>query len=98
VPEGLQVPKYVIEREIPGIGGSDQDQLAAIAKKSNFALTSLGPKIQWVCTYIVDNKTYCVYIAPDERMIREHARLSGFPANTIREIKATIDPATAETR
>lgn len=88
------MPKFVIEREIPGIGVSDPAALEAIARRSNLTLDGLGTKIQWMHSYVVDNKTYCVYIAPNEAMIREHARMSGFPANRIAEVKAILDPTT----
>jgi hypothetical protein len=87
--------KYVIERDVKGIGTSDQKGLSGIAHKSNDALNKLKPRIQWQETYITDDKTYCVYLAEDEAVIREHARLSGFPANVIHEVKAVIDPSTA---
>ncbi len=87
--------KYVIERGVKGIGSSDQAGLSNIAHKSNDALNKLKPRIQWQETFITDNKTYCVYLAEDEAAIREHARLSGFPADSISEVRAVIDPATA---
>ena len=90
------MPKFVIEREIPGVGGSGPEALEAIARKSNLVLQGLGPSIQWLHSYFVDNKTYCVYVAPSEALIREHARLSGFPANRISEVKAIVDPTTAK--
>jgi hypothetical protein len=88
--------RYVIERNVPGIGANDQAGLSAIARQSNDALAKLGPHIQWVESYIAGDKTFCVYLADSEAVIREHARLSGFPANVITEIDAVIDPATAK--
>ncbi len=87
--------KYLIERDVKGIGSSDQKGLSDIAHKSNDALNKLKPRIQWQETFITDDKTYCVYLAEDEAAIREHARLSGFPADAISEVRAVIDPATA---
>jgi len=90
------MPKYVIEREIPGVGELTPDQLQAISQKSCAVLSSLGPQIQWVESYVVNDKIYCVYIAPNEDLIREHARQGGFPANRISEVRAIINPTTAE--
>ena len=90
------MPKYVIEREIPGAGQLPPDQLQAISQKSCGVLQNLGPHIQWVHSYVTDNKIYCVYIAPNEEMVKEHARQGGFPANKIFEVKTMIDPTTAE--
>jgi Nickel responsive protein SCO4226-like len=90
------MPKYVIEREIPEAGKLSADQLQAISQKSCGVLENLGPKIQWLQSYVTDNKIYCVYIAPNEEMVREHARQGGFPANRVSEIKQIIDPTTAE--
>jgi hypothetical protein len=90
------MPKYVIEREIPGAGKLSAQELAGISQKSCSVLSELGPKIQWVQSYVTDDKIYCVYIAPDEDTIREHARRGGFPANRISQVKHIIDPATAE--
>ena len=90
------MPKYVIEREIPGIGASTADELAEGARRSNAVLTEMGPSIQWVHSYVVDDMTYCVYIAPNEDAIREHARKSGFPVTKIARIATTIDPTTGE--
>ena len=87
--------KYVIERDVAGIGGNDLEGLSAVAHQSNNALAKLRPRIQWQESYVTDNKTFCIYLAEDEAVIREHARLSGFPANVITEVKAVIDPATA---
>jgi hypothetical protein len=90
------MPKYVIEREIPEAGKLSAEQLQAISQKSCGVLENLGPKIQWVQSYVTDDKIYCVYIAPNEEMVREHAKQGGFPANRVSEIKQVIDPTTAE--
>ena len=90
------MPKYVIEREIPGAGKLSSQELQAISQKSCGVLNALGPQIQWVQSYVTDDKVYCVYIAPNEQMVREHARQGGFPANRISEVKSVIDPTTAE--
>jgi Protein of unknown function (DUF4242) len=91
------MPKYVIEREIPDVGELSPEQLQAISQKSCAVLSNLGPQIQWVESYVVDDRIYCVYIAPNEELIREHARQGGFPATRISEVRAIIDPTTAET-
>lgn len=90
------MPKYIIEREIPGAGGLSAEELQAVSQKSCGVLKQMGPQIQWVESYVTDDKIYCVYIAPNEEMIREHANQGGFPANRISEIKTMIDPTTAE--
>jgi hypothetical protein len=90
------MPKYVIEREIPGAGDMSPQELQAVSQKSCSVLQNLGPQIQWLHSYVTPDKIYCVYIAPNEEMIREHASQGGFPANRISEIKTTIDPTTAE--
>src|SRR5688500_11101937 len=90
------MPKYVVERELPGAGQLSAAELEAISRKSCDVLQALGPDIQWVQSYVTDDKIYCVYIAPDADIIREHARCGGFPANRISEVRAGIDPATAE--
>jgi hypothetical protein len=90
------MPKYVIEREIPEAGKLSAEQLQAISQKSCGVLQNLGPQIQWIESYVTDDKIYCVYIAANEEMIREHARQGGFPANRISEVKQVIDPTTAE--
>jgi hypothetical protein len=90
------MPKYVIEREIPGAGKLTDDQIQAISQKSCGVLRNLGPSIQWVESYVTDDKIYCVYIAPNEDMVRQHASQGGFPANRISEVKRKIDPTTAE--
>lgn len=90
------MPKYVIEREIPEAGKLSPQALQAISQKSCGVLSQMGQQIQWVQSYVTDDKIYCVYIAPNEEMIREHARQGGFPANRISEVRSVIDPATAE--
>ena len=92
------MPKYVIEREIPNVGELSPEQLQAISQKSCAVLSHLGPQIQWVESYVVNDRIYCVYIAPSEELIREHARQGGFPANRISEVRAIIDPTTAESQ
>lgn len=90
------MPKYVIEREIPAVGKSSTADLQGVAVKSCNVLRELGPSIQWVESYVTDDKIYCVYIAPNEAMVREHARLGGFPANKVSQVRTMIDPTTAE--
>jgi len=90
------MPKYVIEREIPGAGSMSTQDLHAVSQKSCGVLQNLGPQIQWVQSYVTGDKIYCIYIAPSEDMIRTHAEQGGFPANRISEIKTVIDPTTAE--
>jgi hypothetical protein len=90
------MPKFLIEREIPGAGNLSPQQLQAISQKSCSVLGKMGPQIQWVQSYVTGDKIYCVYIAPNEQMVREHARLGEFPANRVSEIKSIIDPTTAE--
>ena len=90
------MPRYLIEREIPGAGDLSTEELQGIAQKSCGVLRELGPEIQWVQSYVTGNKITCVYIAPNEEMVREHARQGGFPANNVLEVKAIIDPTTAE--
>lgn len=92
------MPKYVIERELPGAGALSQDELTAISQKSCGVLQSMGPQIQWVESYVTPDKIYCVYIAPNEEMIRLHAKEGGFPANSVAEVKSVINPTTAERR
>lgn len=87
---------YVIEREIPGAGELTAEQLKAISKTSCSVLDSMGSKIQWLQSYVTGDKIYCVYTAPSESMVREHARQGGFPANAVNEVKTIIDPSTAE--
>jgi hypothetical protein len=90
------MPKYVIERDIPGVGASTAAALQAISQTSCNVLMELGPQINWVESYVTDDKIYCVYIAPNQEMVREHATRGGFPANRISEIRTIIDPTTAE--
>jgi Protein of unknown function (DUF4242) len=90
------MPKYVIEREIPGAGALSAAELKGISQKSCGVLSSMGPQIQWVHSYVTGDKIYCVYIAPNEEQVREHARQGGFPANSVSEVKEIIDPTTAE--
>ena len=90
------MPKYVIEREIPGAGNLSAAELQGVAQTSCNVLKAMGPQIQWVESYVTGDKVYCVYISPNEDMIREHAKQGGFPANRISEIKTTIDPTTSE--
>jgi hypothetical protein len=90
------MPKFLIEREIPGAGDLSPQELQAISQKSCGVLREMGPQIQWVESYVTGDKVYCVYVAPNEEMIREHARQGGFPANRVSEIKRVIDPTTAE--
>ena len=90
------MPKFLIEREIPGAADMSRQQLQAVSEKSCSVLRDLGPEIQWLHSYVTGDKIYCVYIAPHEQMVRQHARLGGFPANRISEIKSVIDPTTAE--
>lgn len=89
------MPKYVIERIIPNAGSLSSEELRAIAQKSCSVLQALGPTIQWVQSFVTQDKMYCTYIAPDADMIREHARLGGFPADTVAEVHALFDPTTA---
>jgi hypothetical protein len=89
--------KFVIERNVAGVGKNDQKGLSGISAQSNSALAKLSPRVQWQQSYVTADKTFCIYLAEDEAAIREHARLSGFPANIITEVKAVIDPATATT-
>jgi len=90
------MPKYVIERELPGAGQLTAETLQAIAQKSCSVLSGLGPQIQWLHSYVTDDKIYCVYIAPNKEMVLEHASQGGFPANSVSEIRNIIDPTTAE--
>lgn len=90
------MPKFLIERDIPGAGNLSGVELQAISQTSCGVLQKMGPQIQWVQSYVTGDKVYCVYIAPNEEMIREHARLGGFPANRVSEIESIIDPTTAE--
>ena len=90
------MPKYIIEREIPGAGNLSAEDLHGISQKSCSILDSMGPQIQWVESYVTDDKVYCTYIAPNEAAIREHAEQGGFPANRISEVRAVIDPTTGD--
>jgi hypothetical protein len=91
------MPKYLIEREIPNAGKLSAEELQGISHKSCGVLQEMGPRIQWVESFVTDDKVYCVYIAPNVEAVREHAQKGGFPANRISEIKSMIDPTTAET-
>jgi Protein of unknown function (DUF4242) len=90
------MPRFVIEREIPGAGAFSQQQLQAISQKSCGVLQSMGPQIQWVQSYVTDDKIYCVYIAPDADTVRRHAEQGGFPADKVSQVRAVIDPTTSE--
>jgi hypothetical protein len=90
------MPKFVIEREIPGAGDLSAQELQAISQKSCGVLQNMGPQIQWVQSYVTGDKVYCVYIAQNEEMVRQHAEQGGFPANRVSEVKSVIDPTTAE--
>ena len=90
------MPKYLIEREIPGAGKLTPQDLQAISQKSCGVLQNLGPQIEWLHSYVTGDKIYCVYVAPNEELIREHARQGGFPANRVSEVKTIISPATAQ--
>lgn len=90
------MPKYVIERELPGAGDLGPEELQGIATKSNQVIGELGPEIRWLTSYVTDDKIYCVYVAPDEDILLEHARCGGFPANRISTVSAVIDPSTAD--
>jgi hypothetical protein len=90
------MPKFVIEREIPGAGKLSPQELQAISQKSCSVLNAMGPQIQWVHSYVTDDKIYCVYVAPNEEAVRAHARQGGFPANQVARVRSVIDPTTAE--
>jgi len=90
------MPKYLIEREIPGAGSLSKDQLRAISQKSCSVLSRMGPQIQWLQSYVTGDKIYCVYIAPNEQAVLEHAKQGGFPANRVSQVIDIIDPTTAE--
>lgn len=90
------MPKYVIERDIPGVGKLSAAELQAIAQKSCSVLSTMAPKVQWLHSHVTDDKIYCLYIADNEQLVREHAERGGFPANRVSEVKAIIDPTTAE--
>ncbi len=88
--------RYVIEREIPGVGALGREQLKGVAAKSNEALAQLAGKAQWLHSYVVEDKTFCIYLAENEAAVREHAKLSGFPANKITEVRSVVEPMTAQ--
>jgi len=90
------MPKFVIERELAGAGKLPKAELQAISQKSCSVLADMGPQIQWVQSFVTDDKIYCVYIAPDEDTVKQHARKGGFPANVVAKVRSTIDPTTAE--
>ena len=90
------MPKYVIERDLPGAGKLSGEELHDISQKSNKVISDLGPEIRWLHSYVTDDKIYCVYVAPDEDILYEHARCGGFPANKVSVVAATIDPATGD--
>ena len=90
------MPKYVIERELPGAGNLSAEELKGISQTSCNVLNEMGPQIQWVQSQVTDDKIYCTYIAPNQEMIRQHAEQGGFPANKISEVRSVIDPTTAE--
>ena len=90
------MPKFVIEREVPGAGKLSADQLKGMSQASCGVLSNMGPQIQWVHSYVTDDKVYCVYNAPNEEMVREHAKQGGFPANSVNRVVTIIDPTTAE--
>jgi hypothetical protein len=90
------MPKFMIERDLPGAGNLSADELQAISEKSNQVIGSLGPEIRWLQSYVTDDKIYCVYVAPDEDIILEHARCGGFPANKVTRVSTVIDPSTGD--
>ena len=90
------MPKFVIEREIPNVGQLTQEQLKAVSQTSCGVLREMGPQIQWLQSFVTDNKIYCVYIAPNEEEVRKHAQMGGFPANSVSQVRAVIDPTTSE--
>jgi len=90
------MPKYVIERVVPGAGKMSAEDLKALSQRSCNVLRGMGPEIQWIHSYVTENKLYCVYVAPNEEMVREHARLGGFPANLVSVVQSIIDPTTSE--
>jgi hypothetical protein len=93
---GVQMPKFVIEREIPGAGNLTDEQIREASQKSMQALLSLGPQIQWLHSYVTGDKVYCVYLAPDEATVQEHAKRAGLPANRVSAVRRLIDPTNAE--
>jgi hypothetical protein len=90
------MPKFVIERDMPGVGALTRPELQGASQKSCAVLGALGPQIQWIHSYVTDDKIYCVYLAPDEAMVREHAKRAGFPANKVSQVRTIIEPMTAE--
>jgi len=90
------MPQFVIEREMPGVGGASPNDLKVASQTSCSVLRELGPEIQWVHSYVTDDKIYCIYRAPSEDLIKQHAETAGFPANSIKQVRSTIDPTTAE--
>jgi hypothetical protein len=90
------MPKFVIERDIPGAGKISPQEMKAIAQKSCNVLREMGPQVQWIHSYVTDDKIYCVYVAPDEKAVREHALKGGFPANRVSRVRSIIDPTTSE--
>jgi hypothetical protein len=93
---GTAMPKFVIERNIPGVGELTPEQFTGISQKSCSAIREIGPEVQWLESFVTDDKIYCIYIAPDEAMVLKHARLGGFPADSVKVVRRTIDPTTAE--
>jgi hypothetical protein len=92
------MPKFVIERDMPGAGKLTTEQLQTISQKSCSILQKMGPQIQWVQSFVTDDKVYCIYIAPDEASVRQHAQMGGFPASRVSQVRVMVDPTTAETR
>jgi hypothetical protein len=90
------MPKYVIERDLPGAGNLTPEQLRSISQKSNKVIADLGPEIRWLTSYVTDDKLYCVYVAPDSDILFEHARCGGFPANKVSKVSTVIDPSTGD--
>ena len=90
------MPKYVIEREIPNAGKLSQQELQGISQKSCGVLQKLGPQVQWIESFVTDDKIYCIYVAPDEATVKQHAQMGGFPANSVMRVRSLIDPTTAE--
>src|SRR5258708_249574 len=93
---GTAMPKYLIERDLPGAGKLTSEELQSISQKSNQVIADLGPDIRWLQSYVTDDKLYCIYVAPDEDIIFEHARCGGFPANPVAKVSRVIDPSTAD--
>ena len=94
--KGARVPKYLIERELPGAGQLSASELQDLSRKSNKIIAELGPEIRWLTSYVTDDKIYCVYVAPDEDILQEHARCGGFPADAISRVSTVIDPSTGD--